>query len=151
VARQKHRPLFRRSPAHADRRQSTPGAWIDLGDLAASGAVVLWTVGDPHVLPNSYAAVARNATVQPPLTVPMRHGNGEVTVGWGIIPPGRASRFRSPDDLGDPAVDASSSQRQGTSRTLPVHSRLDRLLRQLLSDAVASDPAEDRSYLLGAS
>jgi hypothetical protein len=38
--------------------------WIDLGDLAASGGVVLWTVGDPHELPNAYAAVARNATVQ---------------------------------------------------------------------------------------
>ncbi len=62
--------------------------WIDLGDLAASGGVVLW-IGDPHRLPNAYAAVARNAIVQPPLTVPMRHGNGEVTVGWGIIPPHR--------------------------------------------------------------
>ena len=61
--------------------------WIDLGDLAASGGVVVWTVGDLHTLPDAYAAVARNATVQPPLTFPMRHGNGEVTIGWGIIPP----------------------------------------------------------------
>jgi hypothetical protein len=61
--------------------------WIDLRDLAASGGVVLWMGGDPHMLPNAYAAVGRNATVQPPLTVPMRYGNGEVTVGWGIIPP----------------------------------------------------------------
>src|SRR5215468_10710553 len=48
----------------------------------------------------------------------------------------------------DPAVDASSSQRQGPARAgqdvQPVHSRLDQLLRQLLSDAVASDPEEDR-------
>jgi hypothetical protein len=61
--------------------------WIDLGDLAASGGVVVWTIGDLHTLPAAYAAVAHNATVQPPLTFPMRRGNGEVTIGWGIIPP----------------------------------------------------------------
>jgi 4-amino-4-deoxy-L-arabinose transferase-like glycosyltransferase len=61
--------------------------WIDLDDLAASGGVVVWTVGDLHTLPAAYSAVARNATVQPPLTIPMRRGNGEVTIGWGIIPP----------------------------------------------------------------
>jgi len=48
----------------------------------------------------------------------------------------------------NPAVDASSSQRQippGTGQDVqPVHSRLDQLLRQFLSDAVASDPEEDR-------
>jgi 4-amino-4-deoxy-L-arabinose transferase-like glycosyltransferase len=61
--------------------------WIDLGDLAASGGVVVWTAGDLHTVPAAYAAAARNATVQPPLTIPMRRGNGEVTVGWGIFPP----------------------------------------------------------------
>ena len=49
----------------------------------------------------------------------------------------------------DPALDASSSQRQIPARSRrdvqPVHSRLDQLLRQLLPDAVASDPEEDRS------
>jgi RNA-directed DNA polymerase len=49
----------------------------------------------------------------------------------------------------NPAVDASSSQRQGPAGAgpdvQPVHSRLDQLLRQLLSDEVASDPKEDRS------
>jgi hypothetical protein len=61
--------------------------WIDLGDLAVSGGVVVWTAGDLHTLPAAYAAVARNAAIQPPLTIPMRRGNGEVTIGWGIIPP----------------------------------------------------------------
>jgi hypothetical protein len=61
--------------------------WIDLGDLAASGGIVVWTVGDLHTIPAAYAAAARNATVQPPLSIPMRRGNGEVTVGWGIFPP----------------------------------------------------------------
>jgi hypothetical protein len=60
--------------------------WIDLRDLAASGGVVVWTAGDLHTLPAAYAAVARNAVVQPALALPMRRGNGEVTVGWGIIP-----------------------------------------------------------------
>jgi hypothetical protein len=61
--------------------------WIDLGDLAASGGVVVWTVGDPLVMPADYAATARNAAIQPPFMLPRRRGNGEVTVGWGIIPP----------------------------------------------------------------
>ncbi len=63
--------------------------WIDLADLAASGAVVVWTGGDPHALPDPYAAVAGSAALQPPLTLPMRRGNGDVTIGWGIIPPVR--------------------------------------------------------------
>jgi 4-amino-4-deoxy-L-arabinose transferase-like glycosyltransferase len=68
--------------------------WIDLGDLAASGGVVVWTASDARTLPDTYAAVARNAVVQPPLTLPMRRGNGEVTVGWGIIPPVRQAGMR---------------------------------------------------------
>src|SRR5208282_513642 len=49
----------------------------------------------------------------------------------------------------DPAMGSSSPQRQspaGTGQNVQsVHSRLDQLLRQLLQDAVASDPEEDRS------
>lgn len=61
--------------------------WIDPADFASSGGVVVWTDGDPLVVPAAYAAAARNAAVQPPFTLPKRRGNGEVTVGWGIIPP----------------------------------------------------------------
>jgi 4-amino-4-deoxy-L-arabinose transferase-like glycosyltransferase len=61
--------------------------WIDRADLAASGGVVVWTDGDPHVVPAAFAGAARNAAVQPPFTLPMRRGSGEVTVGWGVIPP----------------------------------------------------------------
>jgi hypothetical protein len=61
--------------------------WIAPGDLAASGGVVVWTTGDLHAVPATLARTARNAAVQPPLTLPMRRGNGEVRVGWGIIPP----------------------------------------------------------------
>jgi Dolichyl-phosphate-mannose-protein mannosyltransferase len=61
--------------------------WIDPGDFAMNGGVVVWTEGDPRLVPAAYASVARNAAVQPPFTLPKRRGNGEVTVAWGIIPP----------------------------------------------------------------
>jgi len=60
--------------------------WIDLNDLTARGGAVVWTDGDPGAVPEKYAAVAGTAVVQPPFTVPMRRGNGEVAVGWAIIP-----------------------------------------------------------------
>jgi 4-amino-4-deoxy-L-arabinose transferase-like glycosyltransferase len=68
--------------------------WIDLGDIAFSGGVVVWTTGDLNTIPEPYAAVAGNAAVQPPFTVPMRRGNGELTVGWAIIPPVRQAGMR---------------------------------------------------------
>jgi 4-amino-4-deoxy-L-arabinose transferase-like glycosyltransferase len=61
--------------------------WIDSRDLAASGGVVVWMSADPRTVPADLARAAVNAAVQQPLTLPMRSGNGEVTVGWGIIPP----------------------------------------------------------------
>jgi 4-amino-4-deoxy-L-arabinose transferase-like glycosyltransferase len=61
--------------------------WIDPGDFAASGGVVVWVDSVPTVVPAAYAAAARNVVVQPPFTLSMRRGIGEVTVGWGIIPP----------------------------------------------------------------
>jgi hypothetical protein len=92
VACRKHRPLFRRSPARTlidGNPRRAP--WVDLHDLPAGG-VAVWTVGDLHVLPDVYPPVARNAAVQPPFMIPMRRGNGQVTVGWGIIRP------RTPND-----------------------------------------------------
>jgi len=61
--------------------------WIALEDLAVKGGVAVWTAGDLQTLPQPYVAVAGNARVQPPLTIPMRRGNGEVAIGWGIIAP----------------------------------------------------------------
>jgi 4-amino-4-deoxy-L-arabinose transferase-like glycosyltransferase len=61
--------------------------WIDTNDLTVSGGIVVWTAGDLHTIPAAYAGAARTVTVQPPLTFPMRRGNGKITVGWGIIPP----------------------------------------------------------------
>jgi hypothetical protein len=81
--------------------------WIDLNDLKRQGAAVVWTIGpphrrraphidtavewattgDPHRLPAQFKAVASGAVVQPPFTLPYRHGPGQVTVGWAILKP----------------------------------------------------------------
>jgi hypothetical protein len=60
--------------------------WIDLGDLRTKGAVVVWT-GDPKIIPIKLRGVAGEAQVQPPLTLPFRHGRGTLTVGWAILRP----------------------------------------------------------------
>jgi 4-amino-4-deoxy-L-arabinose transferase-like glycosyltransferase len=61
--------------------------WIDLTDLRRRGAVVIWSDGDRTRVPPNYAPLAPNAEVQPPLTLPMRWGNGEMTFGWAIVRP----------------------------------------------------------------
>lgn len=61
--------------------------WIDLADLRARGAVVVWTDGDRRTLPADYATLAAGAEVQPPLTLPMRWGNGSIEFGWAILKP----------------------------------------------------------------
>ncbi len=60
--------------------------WIDLGDLRAKGAVVVWT-GDSRTLPLSYRMFADEAEIQPPFTLPMRLGKGSVTVNWAVLRP----------------------------------------------------------------
>ncbi len=61
--------------------------WIDLKDLVRRGAAVVWTDGDRGAIPDAYAAIAGNAVVQTPFTLPMRRGNGDVTVGWAVMRP----------------------------------------------------------------
>jgi 4-amino-4-deoxy-L-arabinose transferase-like glycosyltransferase len=61
--------------------------WIDLADVKRRGAVVVWTDGDRNVVPSNYAGLAPKAEVQPPLTLPMRWGNGEMVFGWAILRP----------------------------------------------------------------
>ncbi len=61
--------------------------WIDLADLRRHGAVVVWSDGDRAKVPENYAAIAGDAEVQPPLTLPVRWGNGEMTFGWAIVRP----------------------------------------------------------------
>ncbi len=61
--------------------------WIDLGDLLARGAVVVWTNANPNVLPPAYRAIGGDAEIQPPFTLPMRLGAGTVEVGWAVLRP----------------------------------------------------------------
>jgi hypothetical protein len=61
--------------------------WIDIGDLLSKGAVVVWTGGDPHVMPQALRRIAGEAQVQPPFTLPYRRGEGTLTVGWAILRP----------------------------------------------------------------
>jgi hypothetical protein len=85
-AREQPRVLIDGSPRRAP--------WIDLGDLRSKGAVVVWTDGDPTVLPVGLRRVAADAQVQPPFALPFRRGAGEVTVGWAILRPQAAfARF----------------------------------------------------------
>jgi 4-amino-4-deoxy-L-arabinose transferase-like glycosyltransferase len=61
--------------------------WIDLADLRRQGAAIVWTEGDPHVLPPNLAAVARGAQIGAPFDLPYHRGEGVVHVGWAILPP----------------------------------------------------------------
>jgi 4-amino-4-deoxy-L-arabinose transferase-like glycosyltransferase len=70
--------------------------WIDLGDLRSKGAVVVWTDGDPAVMPIALRTLAGDAQVQPPFTLPYRRGDGAVTVGWAILRPQPAFAWIKP-------------------------------------------------------
>ena len=61
--------------------------WIDLADLRSKGAVVVWTFGDPHKLPTAFRAVAEDAEIQPPFTLPFHRGGHTLTVGWAVLRP----------------------------------------------------------------
>jgi len=61
--------------------------WVDLNDLRAKGAMVVWTGGDTAHLPAQFAAVAGAAEIGAPFDLPMRRGPGEIHVGWAILRP----------------------------------------------------------------
>lgn len=61
--------------------------WIDLNDLRARGAVVVWTSGDLNVLPVEFRNIAADAQVQPPFMLPSRRGDQVLNVGWAILLP----------------------------------------------------------------
>jgi hypothetical protein len=64
--------------------------WIDLNDLRARGAVVVWTDGDLKTLPVEYRNIAADAQVQPPFTLPFLRGDQVLNVGWAILLPQRS-------------------------------------------------------------
>jgi 4-amino-4-deoxy-L-arabinose transferase-like glycosyltransferase len=61
--------------------------WIDLTDLRARGAVLVWTDGDLDALPASFAAVAPGAEVGAPFALPFRSGEMALHVGWAVLHP----------------------------------------------------------------
>jgi Dolichyl-phosphate-mannose-protein mannosyltransferase len=61
--------------------------WIDLADLKARGAVVVWTAGDLHVMPPELRTIAADAAVQPPFLLHYRRGDASLNVGWAILLP----------------------------------------------------------------
>lgn len=61
--------------------------WIDLDDLRAKGAVLVW-YGPGDVLPPDLATVAPSAQIGQPLTIPIRRGHGDQRLGWAILMPG---------------------------------------------------------------
>jgi len=61
--------------------------WIDLADMKAKGAVVVWTEGGRTQVPETFRAVAPNAQVQPPLHLHYRHSDQPLEVGWAIVRP----------------------------------------------------------------
>ena len=72
--------------------------WIDLGDLHAKGAVVVWTDRSPKWMPPQFAAIAGDAEIQPGFTLPLRLGDGTLTVGWAVLRP-RPVVARAPNDV----------------------------------------------------
>jgi 4-amino-4-deoxy-L-arabinose transferase-like glycosyltransferase len=61
--------------------------WIDLTDLRTKGAIVVWTAGDPTVVPPALRSVAADAAVQPPFSLRYRRGDSNLNVGWAILHP----------------------------------------------------------------
>jgi hypothetical protein len=61
--------------------------WIDLADLNARGAVVVWTAGDLDTIPIGLRNIASDAAIQPPFLIPDRRGDSFVNVGWAILLP----------------------------------------------------------------
>jgi 4-amino-4-deoxy-L-arabinose transferase-like glycosyltransferase len=61
--------------------------WIDLGDLRARGAVVIWAGGNPAVKTQPYGAIAADAERQPDFMVPMHQGAGVRQIAWAVLRP----------------------------------------------------------------
>ncbi|HEX5212901.1 MAG TPA: glycosyltransferase family 39 protein [Pseudolabrys sp.] len=70
--------------------------WIDLNDLHARGAVVVWTAGDLHVIPPELRTVAADAAVQPPFLLDDLRGGNKTNVGWAILLPRPAYAVLTP-------------------------------------------------------
>ncbi|MBI4275403.1 MAG: glycosyltransferase family 39 protein [Rhizobiales bacterium] len=65
--------------------------WIDLADLRAKGAVVIWTGQEPKTMPPPFRAIAKNAQIQEGIQLRfLGTENRRVEqFGWAIVPPER--------------------------------------------------------------
>jgi 4-amino-4-deoxy-L-arabinose transferase-like glycosyltransferase len=61
--------------------------WVNMNDLHAKGAMLVWTESDANTLPAQLAAIAPSAEVGTPFDLPMRRGFGTAHVGWAILMP----------------------------------------------------------------
>jgi hypothetical protein len=62
--------------------------WVDLKDMRAKGAMLVWNVGDLTHLPPVFAAAAPNAQVGTAFILPERRpGTGVEHIGWAILLP----------------------------------------------------------------
>ena len=62
--------------------------WVDLADMRAKGALLVWDTGDLQKLPAPFAALAPGAKVGTPFTLPARRfGKTLEHVGWAILMP----------------------------------------------------------------
>ena len=61
--------------------------WIDLGDLRARGAIVVWPGSDARAIPPQYRAMADDAEIQQSFTLPLRQGAGTVDISWAVLRP----------------------------------------------------------------
>ncbi|MFN3657647.1 MAG: glycosyltransferase family 39 protein [Pseudolabrys sp.] len=64
--------------------------WIDLEDMRARGAVIVWTAGELDAVPIGYRNIAVDAQVQPPFQLKYRFGGDSLNVGWAILLPRRS-------------------------------------------------------------
>ena len=64
--------------------------WIDLAEMRRDGALLVWEVGDLQKLPAPFAALAPDAKVGTPFTLPARRfGKTLEHIGWAILMPQR--------------------------------------------------------------
>ena len=55
--------------------------------LRARGAVVVWTFGDPKIIPPQFRTIAADAAVQLPFRLDDLRGGNTTQVGWAILLP----------------------------------------------------------------
>jgi 4-amino-4-deoxy-L-arabinose transferase-like glycosyltransferase len=64
--------------------------WVDLAEMRRQGALLVWDVGDLQKLPAPFAALAPDAKVGAPFTLPARRfGKTLEHIGWAILMPQR--------------------------------------------------------------